>query len=53
MFICRYNLSAAQHAGPNTNHRNKTFHEFCVYDESHVVVLWMLKIRESFVSRRV
>ena len=44
MFICRFNLSAAQHAGPSTSHRNSVFDEFCVYDARHVVVLWMLKI---------
>ena len=42
MFICRFNLSAAKHAGPSTSHRNTVFDEFCVYDEQHVVVLWML-----------
>ena len=45
MFICRFNLSPpAQHAGPTTQHRNTHFDEFCVYDDSRVVVLWMLKI---------
>ena len=44
MFICRFNLSSAQHAGPNTRHRNSVFDEFCVYDEQHVVVMWMLKL---------
>ena len=44
MFICRFNLSGAQHAGPGTRHRNTIFDEFCVYDERHVVVLWMLKL---------
>ena len=44
MFICRFNLSNAQHAGPNTPHRNSVFDEFCVYDERHVVVLWMIKL---------
>ena len=44
MFICRFNLSAARHAGPSTPHRNTVFDEFCVYDERHVVVLWVLKI---------
>ena len=44
MFICRFDLASAQHAGPNTNHRNSVFHEYCVYDERHVVVLWMLKL---------
>ena len=38
MFICRVNLSKAKYA------QNQTFDEFCVYDERHVVVLWMLKI---------
>lgn len=45
MFICRFNLSSAQHAGPSTNHRNRVFDEFCVADSSHVAVLWMLKIK--------
>ena len=45
MFVCRFNLKQAQHAGPSTNHRNTIFDEFCVYDEKHVVVLWMLKLR--------
>ena len=44
MFICRYNLSSARHAGPSTQHRNSVFDEFCVYDERRVVVLWMLKL---------
>ena len=44
MFICRYNLSNAQHAGPSTPHRNTVFDEFCVYDDNHVVVLWILKL---------
>ena len=44
MFICRFNLSSARHAGPTTAHRNSVFDEFCVYDEKHVVVLWMLKL---------
>ena len=44
MFVCRFNLSAAKRAGPDTNHRNTIFDEFCVYDDRHVVVLWMLKL---------
>lgn len=44
MFICRFNLSGASHAGPSTLHRNSVFDEFCVFDEKHVVVLWMLKL---------
>ena len=44
MFICRFNLSGAQHAGPSTAHRNTLYDEFCIYDESHVVVLWLLKL---------
>ena len=44
MFICRFRLDArAKHAGPSTQHRNKVFDEFCVYNERHVAVLWMLK----------
>jgi len=44
MFVCRFNLSNAQHAGPFTQHRNSVFDEYCVYDERHIVVLWMLKV---------
>ena len=44
MFVCRFNLKHAQHAGPSTEHRNSLYDEFCVYDERHVVVLWMLKV---------
>ena len=44
MFIARYNLTGANHAGPTTQHRNSVFDEFCVYDETHVVVLWMVKL---------
>ena len=44
MFICRFNLFSSQHAGPDTRHPNHSFHEFCVYDERHVVVLWMIKL---------
>ena len=45
MFICRFRLDAsAKHAGPSTQHRNTVFDEFCVYDDRHVVVLWMLKV---------
>ena len=44
MFICRFNLSNARHAGPSTRHQNSVFDEFCVYEERHVVVLWMLKL---------
>eukprot|EP00966_Prymnesium_polylepis_P071650 1664112-Prymnesium_polylepis.1 len=38
MFICRFNLATTRH------HKNKLFHEFCVYNDSHVVVLWMVKL---------
>jgi hypothetical protein len=44
MFVCRFNLSAAQHAGPTTQHRNSVFDEFAVFNDDHVVVLWMLKL---------
>ena len=44
MFICRFNLSSARHAGPSTQHPNSVFDEFCIYDETHVVVLWMIKL---------
>ena len=43
MFICRFNLTNANQAGPNTSHSNTVFREFCVFDETHVVVLWMVK----------
>jgi hypothetical protein len=46
MFLCRFNLKEAKHAGPETKHRNSIFDEFCIYDEKHVVVLWMLKLKE-------
>jgi hypothetical protein len=45
MFVCRYNLSAARHAGPQTTHRNTVFNEFCVDDERHVVALWLIKLK--------
>lgn len=45
MFICRFNLSHSQHAGPSTAHRNHIFDEFCIYDEAQVVVLWMIKLQ--------
>ena len=44
MFVCRFNLSGAKRAGPDTPHRNTIFDEFCIFDERHVVVLWMLKL---------
>ena len=44
MFVCRFNMSCAKHAGPSTPHRNSQFDEFCVYDDNHLVVLWMLKL---------
>ena len=46
VFICRFNLTTAEHAGPSTPHKNTIFDEYCVYDERHVVVLWMLKVTE-------
>jgi len=46
VFLCRFNLTTAEHAGPSTPHRNTVFDEYCVYDERHVVVLWMLKVSE-------
>ena len=46
MFICGFNLSKATYAGPSTNHKNSVFDEFCVFDERHVVVLWMLKLKQ-------
>ena len=45
MFICRFNLSEAKHAGPDTDHRNTVFDEFCVKKEEHVVVLWVIKLK--------
>ena len=48
MFICRFRLDAsAKHAGPSTQHRNTIFDEFCVYDNRHVVVLWMLDVKSE------
>ena len=44
LFICRFNLSKAKHAGPETHHKNELFHEHCVPFENQVVVLWMLKV---------
>jgi len=45
MFVCRFNLKESKHAGPSTAHRNSIFDEFCIFDERHVVVLWMIKVR--------
>ena len=45
MFICRYNLSNAMHAGPSTSHKNPVFDEFCVYKDNKVVLLWILKLK--------
>ena len=42
MFVCRFNLSDDQ-PGPARHAKNETFDEFCVYDASRVVVLWLLK----------
>mmetsp|Transcript_39831 Transcript_39831/g.68312 ORF Transcript_39831/g.68312 Transcript_39831/m.68312 type:complete len:205 (-) Transcript_39831:287-901(-) len=47
LFICRFNLSAAKHAGPDTTHKNEVFHEYCVFNEKHVVVLWMIKVSKG------
>jgi len=44
VFICRFNLTEASYAGPQTSHRNQVFDEYCVFDDRHVVVLWMLKV---------
>ena len=44
MFICRYNLRGAKHAGPSTPHQNTVFDEFCIMTEEKVVVLWALKL---------
>ena len=44
LFICRFNLSNAKHAGPGTGHKNFVFNEFCVPNEEQVVVLWMIKL---------
>lgn len=44
MFVCRFNVTAAKRAGPDTHHRNTVFGEFCVYDAAHVIVLWMIKV---------
>ena len=40
MFLCRFNLT-----GNSRHHQNMQFAEYCVYEESKVAVLWMLKIR--------
>ncbi len=45
MFICRFNMRNATHAGPGTGHRNTMFHEYMVPENSDVVVLWMLKFK--------
>lgn len=45
MFLCRFNMSGAKHAGPGTGHRNTVFDEFCIYNNDHVVVLWMLNVK--------
>ena len=45
MFLCRFNLRGAQHAGPSTHHRNSVYDEFCVYSDVQVVVLWAMKLR--------
>ena len=47
LFICRFNLSGAEHAGPDTKHKNEIYHEYCTPDESKVVVLWQLKVEYS------
>ena len=47
LFICRFNLRNAQYAGPDTKHKNTVFSEFCVKDEKHVAVLWMLKVKKD------
>jgi hypothetical protein len=39
MFLCRFNLVGSRHQ------QNVQFAEYCVYQESRVVVLWMLKTR--------
>lgn len=39
MFLCRFNTTGGR------NQQNVLFTEYCVYDESKVVVLWMLKVR--------
>ena len=39
MFLCRFNTTGSR------NQQNVSFAECCVYDESKVVILWMLKLR--------
>jgi len=39
MFLCRFNLSRAQHR------QNRIYDEYCVPDERHVVVLWHIKLK--------
>ena len=47
MFVCRFNLEGAQHAGPLTKHRNSLFDEYCIYSDVRCVVLWVLKVQVS------
>ena len=39
LFVCRFNLSGAKHGMPDG-----TYHEYCTFDESKLVVLWMVKL---------
>ena len=45
MFICRFNLAGGP--GRARYHQNQTFDECCIYDDAHVVVLWLLKVEEE------
>ena len=45
MFICRFRLDASAKHRRTQLHNEPEFDEFCVYDERHVVVLWMLKVK--------
>ena len=50
MYVCRFYLSGeggkeARHAGPGTGNNNHIFHEMCVFDNTHVVPIWKLKVK--------
>ena len=41
MLICRFNLSE-----PSTKYaQNKCYNELCVFDDSHVLPLWLVKLQ--------
>ena len=39
LFVCRFNLAEAKHGK-----FDGTYHEYCTFDESKLVVLWMVKL---------